>query len=135
MPREDRIGSAGRVEALARLDDARAFLQQAELSLELVDGSRRYAVAVSSAVLAGIAAADAACAVSLGTTSAGQHDQVVKLLRRISGGGRASNDMSRLLASKSAAQYSGGSVTQRAAADSIARAQRLVRFAEEQLRG
>lgn len=45
--------------------------------LRLVDVPRRNGTVVSSAVLAGIAACDAACALALGMVSAGAHDQAV----------------------------------------------------------
>jgi hypothetical protein len=78
----------------------RAYLQQADISLQLVDGLRRNATVVSSAVLAGIAACDAACALALGMVSAGAHEQAVRLLARVSGSTRAAGDLSKLVAIK-----------------------------------
>jgi hypothetical protein len=66
MAREDKTRPVDRAHAETRLNDARAFLQQADISLQFVDGPRRNATVVSSAVLAGIAACDAACALALG---------------------------------------------------------------------
>lgn len=134
MAREDKTRPVDRVHAQARLNDAHAFLQQAEISLQFVDGPRRNATAVSSAVLAGIAACDAACALALGIVSAGAHDQAVRLLNRVSGSTKAVGDLSKLVAIKTAAQYTGKSIAERQATDAIKRAQRLIAFAESQLR-
>lgn len=134
MAREDKTGAVDRTYAETRLGDARAYLQQAEISLRLVDGPRRNATVVSSAVLAGVAACDAACALALGMASAGAHDQAARLLARVSGSTRAVGDLSKLLAIKTAAQYTGKSMAERQATDAIARALRLVAFAESQRR-
>lgn len=135
MVREDKTRAVDRAYAEIRLSDARAFLQQADISLQLVDGPRRGATAVSSAVLAGIAAADATCALVLGMVSAGAHDQAVRLLGRVSGSNAAVRDMSRLVAIKTASQYAGRSVSEREARAAMARALRLIELAEAQRRG
>jgi hypothetical protein len=75
----------------------------------------RNATVVSSAVLAGIAASDAACALSLGMVSAGAHDQAVMLLARVSDSKRAVGDLSKLLALKTAVRYTGKSMAERQA--------------------
>jgi hypothetical protein len=134
MVREDKTRSVDRTHAETRLNDARAYLQQAEISLQFVDDPRRYATVVSSGVLAGIAACDAACALALGIVSAGAHDQALRLLTRVSGSTKAVADLSKLVSIKTAAQYTGKSMAERHATDAIARAQRLVAFAESQLR-
>jgi len=134
MAREDKTRAADRAQADIRLSDARAYLQQAEISLQLVDGPRRYATVVSSAVLAGVAACDAACALALGIVSAGAHDQAVRLLTRVSDSTKAVSDLSKLVSIKTGAQYTGKSMAERQAMDAISRAQRLVAFAESQLR-
>jgi hypothetical protein len=134
MTREDKTRAVDRTYAETRLTDARAYLQQAEISLQLVDGPRRNATVVSSAVLAGIAACDAACALALGIVSAGAHDQAVRLLARVSGSTRAVGDLSKLVAIKTAAQYTGKSMAERQAMDAITRALRLIEFAESQRR-
>jgi len=134
MAREDKTRAADRAYAETRLSDARAFLQQAEISLQFVEGGRRNATVVSSAVLAGIAAADAACALALGMVSAGAHDQAARLLAHVSGSNRAVGHLSKLIAIKTAAQYTGKSMAERQATDAIARALRLIEFAETQRR-
>ncbi len=135
MVREDKTRPVDRAHADVRLSDARAFLRQADISLQLIDGPRRGTTAVSSAVLAGIAASDAACALALGTVSAGAHDQAVRLLARVSGSNAAVRDLSRLVAIKTAAQYTGKSMTEREARAAMARAQRLIEFAGARRRG
>ena len=134
MTQEDKTRAVDRTYAETRLSDARAYLQQADISLQLVDGPRRNATVVSSAVLAGIAASDAACALALGIVSAGAHDQAVRLLARVSGSTRAVGDLSKLVAIKTAAQYTGKSMAERQATDAITRALRLIAFAESQRR-
>ena len=105
MAREDKTRSVDRAHAETRLNDARAFLQQADISLRLVDGPRRNATVVSSAVLAGVAACDAACALALGIVSTGAHDQAVRLLTRVTNSGKAVTDLSTLVSIKTAAQF------------------------------
>lgn len=134
MAKEDKTRVVDRAYADIRLNDARAFLQQAEISLQLVEGPRRDATVVSSAVLAGIAASDAVCAMVLGMVSVGAHTQAVRLLSRVSGSVKAVNDLSRLTAIKTAAQYTGKSMSERQTADAVARARRLLEFAESQRR-
>lgn len=64
-------------------------------------------VAGSLAVLAGIAAADAACCAALGRRARGQgHDEAIPLARTIQPDGEAmARDLARLLALKDDAQY------------------------------
>jgi hypothetical protein len=133
MAREDKTRAVDRGYAETRLSAARAFLQQADISLQLGQGPVRNATVVSSAVLAGIAASDAACALTLGMVSAGAHDQAVMLLARVSGSKRA-GDLSKVLALNTAAQYTGKSMAERPAVDAITRAQRLIAFADSQRR-
>jgi len=112
MARVDKTRPADRAFADARLDGARAFLQQAEMSLALVDGTGRNAAVLSSAVLAGIAACDAACALALGKVSAGVHDQAANVLQEVSGSAKAVSDFSRLLNIKTASQYTAKSMAE-----------------------
>jgi len=115
MAREDKTRAVARSYAETWLGDARAYLQQADISLQLVDGPRRNATVVSSGVLAGIAACDAACALALGMVSAGVHDQAARLLARVSDSARAVGDLSKLVAIKTAAHYTGKSMAARQA--------------------
>ena len=134
MAREDKTRSVDPAYAETRLSDAQAYLQQAEISFELVEGPRRHATVVSSAVLAGIAASDAACALALGMVSTGAHDQAVRMLGRVSGSTKAVGNLSKLLALKTAAQYTGKAIAERQAAEAIVRARRLIEFAVSERR-
>ena len=73
-------------------------------------------------------------ALALGMVSAGAHDQAVRLLARVSGSTRAVGDLSKLVAIKTAAQYTGKSMAARRATDAIKQAQRPIAFAESQRR-
>jgi hypothetical protein len=66
--------------------------------------------------------------------SAGAHEQAARLLARVSDSTRAVGDLSKLVAIKPAAQYSGKSMAERQATDAITQAQRLIAFAESQRR-
>ncbi len=109
--RSGRVVTCTPAECRARRDQARAFLEVAELVL--TEDRREAHVAAALAVLGGIAAADAICGLSLGTWSRGQdHSQAVDLL-----GDVALRDttlpakLRRLLADKDAAHYSSTLIT------------------------
>ena len=109
--RSGRVVACTPAECRARRDQARAFLDVAELVL--TEDRREAHVAAALAVLAGIAAADAICGLSLGKWSRGQdHSQAVELL-----GDVALKDttlptkLRRLLADKDAAHYSSTLIT------------------------
>ncbi len=104
--RAGRVVTRTPAECRARRDQARAFLEVAELVL--TEDRREAHVAAALAVLGGIAAADAICGFSLGMWSRGQdHNQAADLL-----GDVALRDptlptkLRRLLADKDAAHYS-----------------------------
>jgi hypothetical protein len=130
MSRQDNIRVVERSYEEQRLAFALASRDQAELTLEALKGPGTAAVAASSAIQAGIAAADAACAHVLGLASAGAHDQATKLLSRISESSKAVNDLGRLLSIKTSVQYGGRAVTEAQAKEAIDRANRLIDFAE-----
>ena len=132
MAREEKTRAVDRAYAETRLSAARVSPAGGHQP-PLVEGPLRNATVVSSAVLAGIAASDAACALTVGMVSAGAHDQAVMLLARVSGSKRA-GDLSKLLALNTAAQYTGKSMAERQAVDAITRAQRLIAFADSQRR-
>lgn len=74
-----------------RLDAAHAFLRQARqtaASADDADNPWDRSAAVSSAVLAGIAAADVACVLRLGEVWKGDHSQAPMLLRKIGKDGK-----------------------------------------------
>jgi uncharacterized protein (DUF1778 family) len=130
-----RTTTCGEREARVRLADAKAQLQLAELS-----GPRSSAAeikaAVSSAVLAGIAASDAACCKALGRTNRSQnHRDAVELLGQISpGGAEAAQQLERLLTLKDEAQYGFTNLTGQKLQQAVRRAQALVTHAEEVIR-
>lgn len=134
MSRQDKTRDVDSAYAATRMKDARAYLQQAQVSLDYVEGTRRYATVVSAAAIAGIAATDVVCARTLGKVSAGAHNQAAKLLSTIYGSEKAGIDLSKLLGIKTGAQYAGKTVTERDAIEAIKRAQRLVMFAESHQR-
>lgn len=109
-------------EGRARRGQARAFLDVAELVL--TEDRREAHVAAALAVLAGIAAADAICGLSLGRWSRGQdHNQAVSLLGEVAlRDSTLPAKLRRLLADKDTVHYS-------AALISVDRAKAMVRQA------
>lgn len=123
-------------QARTRLEHARKFLDVAELVAD-EGGEVDYASAAAAlAVLAGIAASDAACCAALGRRSRGQdHRQAVGLVEQVApGGDQAANSLRRLLSLKDEAHYGlfdvGGQNLQAA----LRQARGLVEFAAEIVR-
>ena len=104
-PRERAPRTATRA-TRATAADARAQLDLAELATAGSSAEEKKAAA-SCAVLAGIAAADAACCKSLGRRSRSQdHRDAVALVRQVApGGADAAKQLERLLGLKDQAQY------------------------------
>lgn len=100
--RSGRTAACNRADAGVRLRHAESFLIVADLVLEQADDPilALTSVAASLAVLAGIAAADAACCAALGRPARGQeHDEAGALVRTLEPGGEAmARDLGRLLA-------------------------------------
>jgi hypothetical protein len=94
-------------------------------------------VATSLAVLAGIAASDAACCVALGRRSRGQdHLQAVDLVATVEPGGKqAAKDLYRLLDLKDASHYGVTDLGAGKVLPSITHARRLVTFARSIIAG
>lgn len=126
-----RTQTCGGEEARARLGDARAQLQFANL-VEAGSAAEDMKATISCAVLAGIAAADAACCKALGQRSRSQdHRDAVKLLSQVSPGGpEASKALGRLLAMKGESQYGFHAVGGKRLGHAKQRAEALVAFAE-----
>jgi hypothetical protein len=119
------------------LAHARSFLEVAELTADVNDSSLEYgSVAASVAILAGIAAADAACCQELGRRSRSEdHHGAEALLEEITPGGkRAASQLRQLIDVKDAAHYGFLSVTAPQLKRSLRQARSLVEFAEEVLR-
>ena len=130
MARTDKETAIDRNFAVARLGAARAFLQQAEMSLEYVEGIHKFTTVVSSAILAGIAASDAACGFALGRISQGEHARASTLLKKITGGNPAATKFARLVAQKTPTQYTSTSTNEHSAHVAITHATFLIEFAE-----
>jgi hypothetical protein len=98
MPRKSSTTPLSEGEARARLSEARAYLEMAELHVAS-DSPAERKVSGSNAILAGIAAADAICGLVLGERSSGEdHTQAVALLTRATQPMRkAANSLRRLL--------------------------------------
>ena len=135
--------AAGRVtpctpaDARARLRKAQSFVSGAELVLELGEGTGLDlpAVAAALSVLAGIAAADAACCSALGERSRGQdHRQAEQLVAAVlPHGPQMAKDLKRLLERKDNAHYGVISTTEKEARDMLGWANRLVGDAQRVL--
>jgi hypothetical protein len=135
--RPSRTQACGPTEARRRLDHARSFLEVAELTADVNDLSLEYAsVAASVAILAGIAAADAACCHELGRRSRSEnhHDAETLLATITPGGKRAASQLRQLIEIKDTAHYGFITVTTAALKRSLRQARHLVEFAEEVLR-
>ncbi len=127
--------ACGPVEARVRLDQARAFLDVAELIGSEPDELASPGVSAALAVLAGIAASDAACCAALGSRARGQdHRQALDMLRNVTGGERMVQDLRRLLDVKDGAQYGTVYVSSQKAAAAVEQARRLVDAASALLR-
>lgn len=126
------------IQARARLDHARKFHEVAELAAsegDDVDASR--SVAAALAVLAGIAASDAACCARLGQRSRGQsHHQALHLLGQIvPDGGRAARHLKYLLDLKDGAHYGVIHISNKELAGALRHSRALVDYASELVRG
>ncbi len=119
-----RTAPCDRADAGSRLAEARSFL-------ELADVADSTNASVANAVLAGIAASDAACCASLGRMSRGQdHAQATGLVETIEPGGKAAaRSLARLLSLKDAAQYGVARVSQGNRTTALRQATALIDFA------
>ena len=127
-----RTQTCGRPQAATRLAHAHKFLDTAELvDTDIESDEANASVAASLAVLAGIAASDAACCARLGRRSRSQdHHDAERLLAEIVPGGRdAAKDLRRLLDLKDAAQYGVMHVSATELRSALRRARALLNFA------
>jgi len=104
---KSRTKSCTRADALNRLAQARSFVEVATLVLSADDEAANPGVAASLAVLAGIAASDAACCARLGLRAKGDsHDGAVAVLATVEPHGREmAKDLERLLGRKDDSHY------------------------------
>jgi nitroreductase len=129
-----RTQDCGKPQAKTRLEDARQHLVYAELHGKDSKPSERKA-SVATAVLAAIAAADAACCHALGERSrSDDHRDAVNLLKQVApGGAEAGNKLQRLLSLKDESQYGFGGMSRQKHEVAIRQAKALVEFAEQTL--
>lgn len=133
MPkRKGRVTNCTSAEAVSRLSQARGFLDAAEL----YEGEEPN-VAASNAVLAAIAASDAACCAALGYHATGEsHDEaVMHLATLVPDGQEAANALRRALAVKSKAQYSLTSISGADRDTALRQARKLIGIAEKLVSG
>lgn len=130
-----RTQACGLAEARTRAGSATKFLEVARLVESEEEGAFR-SVAASLAVLAGIAAADAACCRALGRRSRGSdHHDAEALVAEISpGGAEAATWLRRLIDLKDTAQYGILYVSRDDLKVAMRQAERLVDFANEVIR-
>jgi hypothetical protein len=120
-------------QARNRLEHARKFLDVAELVSEEAGDVEYASAAAALAVLAGIAASDAACCAALGRRSRGQdHRQAIELVEQVApGGDRAANALRRLLSLKDEAHYGFFDIGGKDLQGALRQATMLVDFAME----
>jgi hypothetical protein len=117
--------------ARKRLLDARGFLELAEL-VDDAEPAGSLAVSATNAVLAGIAACDAACCKALGERSRGDdHRDAMKIVAQVRpGGGEAAKALGRLLALKNDAEYGLAAISRANRELALRQARKLLSFAE-----
>jgi hypothetical protein len=117
-------------QARKRLADARLFLELAE-TVGNVGASESLGVSAANAVLAGIAAADAACCRALGERSRGEdHRDATKLVAQVQPGGEdAAKALGRLLGLKNDAEYGLATVSRANRELALRQANKVVEFA------
>jgi hypothetical protein len=123
-------------DAANRLRHARKFIEVAELVAGEGEDIEYSSQAAALAVLAGIAASDAACCKALGRRSRGQdHRAAVDLVEKVAPGGKqAAKSLSRLLNLKDQAHYGLFDVGGQDLKSALRQAGELVGFAERTLR-
>jgi hypothetical protein len=130
-----RAATCDRNDALSRLRQADSFLTVASLVLDQPEdpGLSLTTVTASMTVLAGIAAADAACCAALGRRARGQsHIDAVALVKTITPGGtEMARDLDRLLSLKDKAHYGMLPMTLANAKSTITWATRLIAAAHK----
>jgi hypothetical protein len=131
-----RTQNCGLPEARQRLKQARLYLDVADLAGDENDPDLEYGpVAGSIAILAGIAAADAACCASLGRRSRSEnHQDATRLLSQIEPDGKeAARAMRRLIGLKDSAHYGFLSLGSSELKQAMRQAASLTEFAERVL--
>ncbi|HMI81550.1 MAG TPA: hypothetical protein VK480_07165 [Solirubrobacterales bacterium] len=119
-----------------RLEHARKFLEVAEMTAGEAGDVEYASAAAALAVLAGIAASDAACCAALGRRSRGQdHRQAAGLVEQVEpGGAEAGKALRRLLGLKDEAHYGLFDVSGQDLQAALRQAKALVEFAARIIR-
>jgi len=130
-----RTQSCTKVQAKTRLGHARAYLDVAEMVAEDDSDQSLRGVAAGLAVLAGIAASDAACCHALGHRSrSDNHRDAVALLKSIgSDAVNAANALGRLIDLKDKAHYGFSDVSTADRKKALTAARRVVDYASATL--
>ena len=125
---QPRRSPCGRVEATARLAQADAYLAAARLVVDDPSDVANAGVAASLAVLAGIAAADAACCARLASRARGpDHREAAALVATVAPHGPAmAKDLQRLLDRKDTVHYGTTMITAAEGARMVGWAARLI---------
>jgi len=131
-----RTQACGSAEARTRLAHAQKSLEVAELVATEKDVPESASVSAAVAVLAGIAASDAACCKALGRRSRSQdHRDAAALLRQIEPGGEtAAKTLIRLIDLKDTAHYGLIHVSRQKLTAVLRQAESLIEFADETMR-
>lgn len=135
-PRTQRTQECASGQARARLNQARKFIEVAELVGDEATIPESVNVSAALAVLAGIAAADAACCAALGRRSRSpNHHEAEALLDQIAdGGSTAGRRLRRIINEKDAAHYGLTHVGGQTLTTLMRQARGLIDFADEVLR-
>lgn len=129
------VQACDRNDALTRLSHARKFLEVAELAATEEAVGESATVSAALAVLAGIAASDAACCSALGRRARGQdRREAVRLLEQVIDAEDAAGSLRRLLDLKDTAQYGLIHVSGQSLKAALRQAGTLVSFAQAILR-
>lgn len=119
-------------DARSRLRQAEAFVLVADLALADNTNVATPAVTAALAVLAGIAASDAACCTKLGTRPRGEHNEAPQLLKTVQPHGpQMAKDLAALIAAKDESHYGVQLVSRAKAQQMLKRASRLVACASD----
>lgn len=131
-----RTQACSETDASARLRHARKFIEVAELLAGEGDEVEYSSQATALAVLAGIAASDAACCKSLGRRSRGpDHREAAALVERVEPGGeQAARSLNRLLSLKDEAHYGLFDVSGQDLKTALRQANGIIGFAETVVR-
>ncbi len=123
------------LDARRRREHAQRFLEVAEIVADEREQDPEYAsVAVSLAVLAGIAAADAACCRALGERSRGEdHREAERFLERVADGQGAARELRSLLNLKDDANYGFFDVSTAELRRALRKARSLIEFSDRVL--